>query len=39
MIQISEIYEILMSIFAETQGRFEMGFESGEPNEIAYTQG
>ena len=32
MIQISEIDETLMSICAETQGRFEMDAESGDPN-------
>ena len=32
MIQISEIDETLMYICAETQGRFDMEAESGEPN-------
>ena len=32
MSKINEIDETLMSICAETQGRFELGTESGEPN-------
>ena len=32
MIRINEIDETLMSICAETQGRFELDAESGEPN-------
>ena len=39
MSQINEIDETLMSLCAEPQGFFELDTESGEPNEIASSQG